>query len=341
MNLNLIIDPEYINDQLTSSDQAIRVASFFLNFNRKHKRNFIIIQDKDRNIVNMMIHQLKYQFENIDENDSKHLEIFLLALRQGTQDRDFVSEETYDGDIKKFFSNLKNKNIPVEALITEKKPPDKNIYCFKIEDNNKLIDILDKYTNRVDIKTNEDFEFYRQSLFKTFWCSEKITIVALEFLKALTNKKFIGRTSLKICDKNKREYDRGLEFILSAFLNNEKIVKKRIKIEIVAGCFKSLYGYNCTEEQFNEYLERDKKIIDELLSKFKNKFEISCKFVKWNSKKEVHGRRILSNYGGFATEIMPFEVFNSTATKEKVEFYYKNNGFRWIEPEEYTHSIAY
>ena len=76
MNLNLIIDPKYINDQLTSSDGAIRVAAFFVNFNRKNKRNFIIIQDKDRNITNIMIHQFKYQFKNIDQNDSKQIVIF-------------------------------------------------------------------------------------------------------------------------------------------------------------------------------------------------------------------------------------------------------------------------
>ena len=109
--MDLIIDPKYINDQLTSSDGAIRVAAFFVNFNRKNKRNFIIIQDKDRNITNIMIHQFRYQFKNIDQNDSKQIEVFLLHLLQGTQDTDFVSDETYDGDIKKFFSNLKNKNM--------------------------------------------------------------------------------------------------------------------------------------------------------------------------------------------------------------------------------------
>ena len=32
---------------------------------------------------------------------------------------------------------MKNKNIPVEALIAEEKYPEKDIYCFKIEDNDK------------------------------------------------------------------------------------------------------------------------------------------------------------------------------------------------------------
>ena len=338
MNLNLIIDPKYINDNLTSSDGAIRVAAFFVNFNRKNKKNFIIIQDKDGNIVNMMLHQLKYQLENIDQNDSKHLEVFLLNLLQGTQDTDFVSDETYDGDIKKFFSNLKNKNIPVEALITEEKSPEKDIYCFKIEDNDKLIEKLDQYSSRVDLKTNEDFQFYHRSLFNTFWCSEKITIVAFEFLQAFNN--IDGKKDF-VVKKNKREYDRGLEFILSAFLNNEKIVKKRIKIEIITGQKKNLYGRNCTKEMFGKYLERDKKIIDELLSKFKDRFEISCQFVEWKPKEEVHGRRIHSNYGGFQTEIMPFEICNSTTVMGKVKFYPKNNGFKWIEPKEYAHSVAY
>ena len=333
MNLNLIIDPKYINDQLTSSDRAIRVAAFFVNFNRKNKRNFIIIQDKDRNITNIMIHQFKYQFKNIDQNDSKQIEVFLLHLLQGTQDTDFVSDETYDGDIKKFFSNLKNKNIPVEALITEEKSPEKDIYYFKIEDNDKLIEKLDQYSNRIDLKTSEHFKFYHQSLFNTFWCSEKITIIAFEFLQALTKKKYL--------DKNKREYDKGLEFILSAFLNNEKIVKKRIKIEIITGLKRNLYGPGCANEAFVKFFERDKKIIDELLSRFKDKFEISCQFVKWKPKEEVHGRRIHSNYGGFQTEIMPFEVFNSTTEMGKVKFRHKNNGFKWIEPKEYAHSVAY
>ena len=184
MNLNLIIDPKYINDNLTSSDGAIRVAAFFVNFNRKNKKNFIIIQDKDGNIVSMMLHQLKYQFENIDQNDSKHIEVFLLHLLQGTQDIDFVSDETYDGDIKKFFSSLKSKNIPVKALITEEKHPEKNIYYFKIEDNDKLIEKLDQYSNRVDLKTDKDFKTrisinfvknrsLRLGLLKFLSCSDK------------------------------------------------------------------------------------------------------------------------------------------------------------------------
>ena len=228
---------------------------------------------------------------------------------------------------------MKNKNIPVEALITEEKSPEKDIYCFKIEDNDKLIEKLDQYSNRVDLKTNEDFKFYHKSLYNTFWCSEKITIVAFEFLQAFQKKKFV--------DKNKREYDKGLAFILSAFLYNEKIVKKRIKIEIITGQKRNLYGPNCTKEMFDKYLERDKKIIDELLSRFKDKFEISCQFVKWKPKEEVHGRRIHSNYGGFQTEIMPFEICNSYTVMGKVKFDPKNNGFKWIEPKEYAHSVAY
>ena len=88
-------------------------------------------------------------------------------------------------------------------------------------------------------------------------------------------------------------------------------------------------------------LDKKNELYDSRLPEFKDKFEISCQFVKWKPKEEVHGRRIHSNYGGFQTEIMPFEICNSYTVMGKVKFDPKNNGFKWIEPKEYAHSIAY
>ena len=49
MNVNIIIDPEYIISNLKADVDILRIANLFLTL--KNKSNIIIIQDKEKEII--------------------------------------------------------------------------------------------------------------------------------------------------------------------------------------------------------------------------------------------------------------------------------------------------
>ena len=67
MNINIILDPEYICKELSEETSALRVCNLFMML--KHKSNIIIIQDKDKKITTNILHQLAYNFENIENQE--------------------------------------------------------------------------------------------------------------------------------------------------------------------------------------------------------------------------------------------------------------------------------
>jgi len=165
-------------------------------------------------------------------------------------------------------------------------------------------------------------------LAKTFWCSNKISIVALELFDSLIgNKKSYG----DFYEINMENYKRGLDFILDAFKSNKNFTNVVTEIEVVTGIT------NNQKERFGSQLKREQEKIDKLFSKYRNDFNISLKFVKWNKKQHPHGRRIYSDFGAFRTELPPFELSQSFKDKKtaKIITSSRNNGFGWIEPEDY------
>ena len=58
----------------------------------KHKSNIIIIQDKDKKITTNILHQLAYNFENM-ENQVSLMHKYLLPNTKGTNQYDFITDE--------------------------------------------------------------------------------------------------------------------------------------------------------------------------------------------------------------------------------------------------------
>ena len=67
MNINIILDAEYICKELSEEKSALRVCNLFMML--KHKSNIIIIQDKDKKMITNILHQLAYNFENMENQE--------------------------------------------------------------------------------------------------------------------------------------------------------------------------------------------------------------------------------------------------------------------------------
>ena len=100
MNINIVLDSEYICKELSDPSGAIRIAHLFMTL--KEKSNVIILQDKDQKIIKNILHQLAFNFEKIETSDLNDAKIFLIELEKGTYQYDFVTEELYEHDFSKF-----------------------------------------------------------------------------------------------------------------------------------------------------------------------------------------------------------------------------------------------
>ena len=61
MNVNVILDSEYICRELSETNGAVRIANLLMFM--KHKSNIIILQDKNQEIVRDILRQLAFNFE--------------------------------------------------------------------------------------------------------------------------------------------------------------------------------------------------------------------------------------------------------------------------------------
>ena len=91
MNINIVLDSEYICKELKKIDGAIRIANLFMFM--KHKSNIIILQDKKQEIIRDILQQLALNFEKIENNELDDAKIFLLELAKGTNQYDFITDE--------------------------------------------------------------------------------------------------------------------------------------------------------------------------------------------------------------------------------------------------------
>ena len=189
MNINIILDAEYICKELSEEKSALRVCNLFMML--KHKSNIIIIQDKDKKMITNILHQLAYNFENMENQEFLDAQIFITELAKGTNQYDFISDEPHQEDLKKFIQNLKNKNYPLKFVISDK-DLDQDIKSYSINENfSEIIKLLEKHSKKHIVTDNENceimekqmynFDEYKEILFHTFWCSDETTIIAKEF----------------------------------------------------------------------------------------------------------------------------------------------------------------
>ena len=333
MNVNVILDTDYICSQLSNNESSIRVANLFMLL--KNKSNIIILQDNDQSILKNILHQLQYNFENIENSDLDHASIFITELAKGTDNFTFVTEEKYENNIINFINVLKEKKYPVNLFISDKKIEE--LKCFSLEELDSILRILEKCSKKHTVSNNEEilslkdktnkinFDKYKEVLFNTFWCSPKITIVGREFLDAFFSEKY--------SQKNREDYKKGFNFLFEILENIEIIIKKKVTIEIVSGVIKY---YNV-----DDFIKNKDKKIDEIkkyLTSINNKFDFSVRIIKWDVGDERyigegHGRRIYGDYGGFETGFMPFELYKKDIKTN--EFFHKDTSYFWIDEESY------
>ena len=326
MNVNIVLDSEYICNKLSEGkeDQINFLFTFI-----KNSSNIILLQDNEKNILKNIIKHKK-----IGEQNIKNVEIFLTALINGTNKYEFFIEEKYENDFQNFIKNIKDKNYPLQMIISDKKI-DENIKTYKIEDIDGIIENIKKYTERYIISDNEEllkekdianvvsFDEYESILLNTFWCSSKITIVGREF--------FDGSVISNHKNKNVQVYTEGLNFLNKVFKKIKDFTGKKVEIEIITG----VPGKKIDKFKMNSRSYADEAY--EILKEIDDNFKLTI--VKWDIGDEIkvgegHGRRIYSDYGGFDTGFMPFDLFTN-------EMRFKDSSFHWITEKEHINPLSF
>ena len=326
MNVNIVLDSEYICNKLSEGkeDQINFLFTFI-----KNSSNIILLQDNEKNILKNIIKHKK-----IGEQNIKNVEIFLTALINGTNKYEFFIEEKYENDFQNFIKNIKDKNYPLQMIISDKKI-DENIKTYKIEDIDGIIENIKKYTERYIISDNEEllkgkdvtnvvsFDEYESILLNTFWCSSKITIVGREF--------FDGSVISNHKSKNVQVYTEGLNFLNKVFKKIKDFTGKKVEIEIITG----VPGKKIDKFKMNSRSYADEAY--EILKEIDDNFKLTI--VKWDIGDEIkvgegHGRRIYSDYGGFDTGFMPFDLFTN-------EMRFKDSSFHWITEKEHINPLSF
>lgn len=326
MNVNIVLDSEYICNKLSEGkeDQINFLFTFI-----KNSSNIILLQDNEKNILKNIIKHKK-----IGEQNIKNVEIFLTALINGTNKYEFFIEEKYENDFQNFIKNIKDKNYPLQMIISDKKI-DENIKTYKIEDIDGIIENIKKYTERYIISDNEEllkekdianvvsFDEYESILLNTFWCSSKITIVGREF--------FDGSVISNHKNKNVQVYTEGLNFLNKVFKKIKDFTGKKVEIEIITG----VPGKKIDKFKMNSRSYADEAY--EVLKEIDDNFKLTI--VKWDIGDEIkvgegHGRRIYSDYGGFDTGFMPFDLFTN-------EMRFKDSSFHWITEKEHINPLSF
>ena len=331
MNVNIVLDSDYICSKLSEGkEDAIDVLFTYF----KQKSNIIIIQDDEKNLLKNIIRHKKLRDQNI-----KNTEIFLTSLINGTN-KDFAVNEKYDNDFLKFVQTLKDRKYPLQIIVSDKKIDD-SVETFRIEDVEKIFEIIEKYSQRHKVTDNEillqngknsniaSHDDYEKILFNTFWCSSKIQIVAKEFFEAIVLNK-------RNKELNQNTYSKGLKIITRIFNQIENLTEQKIELEIISGV-KGAF--------MNDFKMNSKNLVDEAIN-FLKKIDprYTLRLLKWDrgdekTTGEGHGRRIYSNYGGIETEYPPYELFNN-------DLEYKDMWIQWIgekehlKLEQYMHTLA-
>lgn len=346
MNINIVLDSDYICKKFSSLNGMKELENLFLIM--KKKTNIIIIQDKNGKIINNILKKLVEKINEVQDVQLPYLKTFIEELAKGTNEYDFITKEDYENDIIKFVEKLKSKNYPLHIVISDKKSLDK-VNTYSLDKTDLIFDILEEHSKEYEITNNKemlaknkdkkanrqpmiDFEQYKEFLINTFWCSKKITIVSKEFYDGFFSKNRDGLPNEKARLNNRDRYSEGFKFLFKCFEKIENFTDEKLNIEIITGV--TIYDI----ADFNSNGEKNAKEIMGFLEELNNNFIFSFKIYEWNAGDERypgkgHGRRIFSEYGGFKTEYMPFEIHSKRDKNNNI--FYKNTSCQWIGKKNY------
>jgi hypothetical protein len=328
MNVNIILDSDYICNKLTEGEEKT-INNLFSYF--KNKTNIIILLDNNKNLLKKIVKHEKISNQNI-----KNTEIFLTSLINGTNKIDYKTKEKYENNFIEFAKDLITKKYPIQIVISDKKIND-DIETFQLEELDKIFQIIEKFSEKHYITDNEtlladsnnsnikSFEDYEEILFNTFWCSSKITIVAKEFWEGIAKGNFTSQ--------NRAVYEKSLKYLIKIFNQIEKITGEKIEIEIITGVRARLL------DEFKMSIKTFSDEAYDFLKKIDGRINFKLKILKWDTGNEgnvgeSHGRRIYSNYGGLETGNHPFDLFNNKLN-------HKDSSFHWISEKEHLNLPNY
>jgi hypothetical protein len=347
MNINIVLDSDYICQKFSTLDGMKEMDKLFLII--KKKSNIIIIQDKNGKIVNKILKKLNETINEIPDLQLPYLTLFIAELAKGTTNEyDFVTNEQFENDTIKFVEKLKSKNYPLNIIISDKNFNDE-IDVYPLDKTDLIFDVLENYSKEYEITNNKEmlnkndekkdnkqlminFDQYQDFLINTFWCSKKIVIVAKEFYDGFFSKNRDGFPNEQFRSNNRDRYSEGFKFLFNCFEKIEIFTGEKPNIEIITGI---------TIHDIADFNLNGKKNANEVISfleKLNNNFIFSLKIYEWNAGDERfpgkgHGRRIFSEYGGFKTEYMPFEIHSKRDKNNKI--FYKNTSCQWIGKKNY------
>ena len=357
MNLTVSFNPEYISDQLKiRSDKVIGSSRVAELFRVLKKKQIILLIDNGRHFIDKLLNELKSLETEIDQNDFSTIEIFLSSLKNNSINNEFESKIEYLESFKNFCNKLENDEYPVDYIIDDNKN-NNNVFKFvSIENVNLINESLDKFSKQFYVSDNKQFrqnqsnitsfKNYKKTLFKTFWCSKNIYILAKEFFVNY----FVPTKSDKNYYMNRELYHEGLDFIIEPLLQGKKYTDQKINLTIITGLSKNEIKKNFSNKrQDSDYyymMQNDfaiqlqaKEIISNIKKKYEDRINFDLIVINWEKGDEknrgiAHGRRIYGEYGGFITEFMPFEIFQNQYNQElkKREKLKKNTSFLWFDP---------
>ena len=359
MNINIVLDADYICQKFSTLDGLKEMNQLFLIIQKK--TNIIILQDKNGRIINKILKKLNEITQKIPDLQLPYLTVFIAELAKGTTDvYDYVTNEQFENNTIEFVEKLKSKNYPLNMIISDKNFKDKtNIFpsneteiyplnkpeVFPLDKTDLIFDMLENYSQEFDITNNTEmlekkrgkkpmmnFDQYKDFLINTFWCSKKIVMVAKEFYDGFFSKNRDGIPNEQTRSNNRDRYSEGFKFLFNCFEKNENFIGEKPNIEIITG----ITFYDVADFKLNG--EKNAKEMISFLEKLNNNFIFSLKIYEWNAGDERfpgkgHGRRIFSEYGGFKTEYMPFEIHSKRGKNDKI--FYKNTSCQWIGKKNY------
>ena len=352
MNINIVLDADYICQKFSTLDGLKEINQLFLIISKK--TNIIILQDKNGKILNKIVKRLNETLEETPDLQLPYLTGFITELGKGTTNEyDFVTNEKFESDTTEFVEKLKSKNYPLNIIISDKSNKFnimndtdtlKKIDVCPLDKTDLIFDKLENYSQEFDITNNIDtlkkndekkdnkkpminFDQYQNFLINTFWCSKNIVIVAKEFYDGFFSKNREGFPNEQRRSDNRDRYSEGFKFLFNCFEKIETFTGEKPNIEIITGI--TIHDI----EDFNFNGKKNANEMITFLEKLNNSFIFSLKIYEWNAGDERfpgkgHGRRIFSEYGGLKTEYMPFEIHSKRDRHNQI--FFKNTSCQWI-----------
>ena len=312
----------------------------------------LLVFDGQHKIKNLLI---DYILELEKEKSDSELKILTEEIiKKKIQEVD----ATYNGDIEDFYSNVKKKNIPLEAIIVPAGEKDKKKNFFPIDNCDNLKKVLNFWRGSSFViakKKHEDKDpwkyerseilesgsrrhsvtLFQDNVFRTFWPSDEINFLCKEFADEVSHIinsiKSSSDSEKNKANKNMKIIKNGIEIIFEVIeqIRLLDIHKKKIRINVwTAPPKKTKYivdNYDPKKTPLYKLLENH---IEGYFGKYVKNYDFKVKILNWNPESEDprKGRDIYSKDNIIRTSLIPFKLTSVTGNPQNYEYLYLENG---------------